>query len=148
MGLSWEGSEFDIIPLPPGSIMNSPTLPPGAITKDNYQNSPYNVTYVDGYGTNGVPYKYFHINNPGLGQWTYAIVQTTAPDSTESLHVYMDNHSDYVFDVNTNKERYYISTDQNGVVTPATVNIAATLFQGAEPNTSGEHTITIRLVYR
>jgi hypothetical protein len=142
MGLSWEGSAYDFIVLPPGIIMNSSTVPLGAITKDNYQNSPYNVSFVDGYATNGIPYKYFHVNNPGLGQWTYAIVETTPPDTTESLKVYMANHSDYVFDVNTDHERYYISTDQNGNVTPATVNITATVFQGSDSQGQGEHTIT------
>jgi len=142
--MTWEGSEFSLVLLPPGiAVTNPPNIPAGAITQNNFQNSNYEVNFVNGYASHGTPYKYFHVNNPGLGQWTYAIVQNTAPDSTEAVRVYSANHSDYVLNVNTDKERYYITTDQNGNVTPTTVNITATLFQGGDSQGQDEHTITV-----
>ena len=84
MGLSWQGSEYSLVLLPPGIfVTNPPNLPAEAITQQNYlspANANYEIEFFNGYNGGSVtPYKYFRINNPGIGAWTYAILENTAP---------------------------------------------------------------------
>jgi hypothetical protein len=54
----------------------------------------------------------------------------------------MDNHQDLILDVNSDKERYYITYDQNGNPVPVLVNLTAKLTEGGENANQNEHIIT------
>ncbi|MEJ2542671.1 MAG: T9SS type A sorting domain-containing protein [Calditrichaceae bacterium] len=148
MALAWQGSEYELVPLPPGVIVSDPyNLPPGAITEDNYDdpdNAGYEIEFFDGYDDH-YPFKYFRINNPGLGGWTYAIIENEPPpaDETEPLRVYMANESDLVLDFKSDRERYTLSKDQYGQPEPVFVNLEARLLQGGETSGLEDHTKTV-----
>ena len=117
MGLSWQGSEYELVLLPPGQTVGAGgVLPPGAITQANYGSSNYEVEFFNGAGSYGKPYKYFRVNNPGIGAWTYAIIENTPPPvgQTEPIRVYISNESDLVLLFKSDKERYTVMNDQNG----------------------------------
>jgi predicted acyltransferase (DUF342 family) len=148
MGISWEGSEYSLVVLPPGVfITNPPNLPPQAITQDNYSNAAnaiYDIQFFNGYDSGAVaPYKYFRINNPGIGAWTYAIIENTPPAAPEPLRVYMANGSDIVLDFKSDQDRYVLTKDQNGNPVPVLVNLQATLMQGGENSGINGHTQTV-----
>jgi hypothetical protein len=102
----------------------------------------YNIELINGY-TSGSPYKFFRINNPGIGAWTYALIEDTPPDSVEPVRVYMTNESDLVLEFISDQERYYIQYDQNGNAIPVTVNLEAKLYQGGETTGLNNHTQTV-----
>jgi hypothetical protein len=107
--------------------------------------SPYNVELINGYvpGQN-FPYKFFRVNNPGLGAWTYAVIENTAPESPETIKVYMANESDLVLTFKTDQERYALMYDSNNNPIPIPVLFTANLTQGGDGETSGlnDHTET------
>ncbi len=80
---------------------------------------------------------------PGRGSWRYGIIENTPPDSIESLRVHMANHSDLQLDVNTDQERYYVTTDQNGNVIPDTVYLTAKFTRGGDSNIQNGHVIKV-----
>ncbi len=135
--------------LPPGVTFdeNNPVVPPGAITEDNYQSFPeYGVEFFDGYhGASqfNKPYKFFKINNPGIGAWKYAVLEVTQPDTTEPLRVYMANEADLVLDFYTDQERYILTNDQNNNPIPEEVVFTAILRQGGESSETGDDTKTV-----
>jgi hypothetical protein len=146
MGLSWQGSEYSIVLLPPGVfVTDPPNLPAGAITQDNYTTSNYDAELVNGFSANGKPYKYFRVNNPGLGAWTYAVVENTPPPTgqTEPIRVYMSNEADLVLEFKSDQERYYLQYDQNGDPIPVIINLEATVIQGGETSGFNDHTKTV-----
>ncbi|NNJ53297.1 MAG: T9SS type A sorting domain-containing protein, partial [Ignavibacteriaceae bacterium] len=89
------------------------------------------------------PYKFFKINNPGIGAWKYAILEVTPPDTTEPLRVYMANEADLVLDFFTDQERYFLTNDQNNNPIPEEVVFTATLRQGGELSETGYDTKTV-----
>ena len=116
MGLSWQGSEYELVLLPPGQFVSpGGVLPPGAITESNAGSSPYGVEFFDGTVSYGKPYKYFRVNNPGLGAWTYAIVENVPPTSPEPIRVYMSNEADLVMTFKSDQERYTLQNDQTEI---------------------------------
>ena len=143
-GLQWQGSEYELVLLPPGITFdeNNPVIPSGAITEDNYQSFvDYNVEFFNGYDSTGVlfykPFKFFRVNNPGLGAWKYAILENEGPlVGEEPLRVYMSNESDLVLSFKTDKERYFLAGDS------VQVTFIATLTQGGESLDPDEHTQT------
>jgi hypothetical protein len=145
MGLSWQGSEYSIALLPPGVfVTNPPNLPAGAITQDNYLSSNYDVEFLNGNASYGKPYKFFRVNNPGIGAWTYAVVENTPPPAgeTEPIRVYMSNEADLVLSFRSNQERYFLNYDQSGNPIPVLVNLEATVIQGGETSGLPDHTKT------
>ena len=149
MGISWRGSEYSLVLLPPGVfITNPPNLPAEAITQDNYlnaSNAGYDIEFFNGYTVGSLaPYKYFKINNPGIGAWTYALIENTPPSAgSEPIRVYMANGSDYVLDFKTDQERYILTSDQNGNPVPVNIHLEAAITQGGESSSFGDHTKTI-----
>jgi hypothetical protein len=144
MGLSWQGSEYRIILLPPDIFINplNPTaIPEGAITEENYTTSIYDVEFFDIYGLDQIyPHKFFRVNNPGVGQWTYALIEETKPESPEPVRVYFANESDLVLEFKTDQERYILINDS----IPVEISFTATLFQGGETSERlDEHTQTV-----
>ena len=82
--LSWEGSEYSILPVPPFDQngvkikINGPAdLQQYGITESNTQG--YDVEFVDLFDENGTPFKSVKVNNPIKGAWKYVIFQDDAP---------------------------------------------------------------------
>ena len=145
MGLSWQGSEYSLVLLPPGIFVNDPpNLPEGAITQENYQNSAFDIDFINGFESSGKPYKFFQVNNPGIGAWTYAIIENESPpaDSTEPIRVYSANEMDLILEFKSDRERYFLQFDQDGNAIPILVNLEAKLFEGGESAGFSGHTIT------
>ena len=89
------------------------------------------------------PYKFFKVNNPGIGAWKYAVLEITQPDTTEPLRVYMANEADLVLEFYTDQERYILTNDQNNNPIPEEVIFTAILRQGGELSESGDDTKTV-----
>jgi hypothetical protein len=153
LGLDWQGSEYSLVLLTPGTIitasdvpLDTANLPTGVISESNYLASEYvayDIEFFDGYNSS-YPYKVFRVNNPGIGAWTYAIIEDQAPTNTEPVRVYMANESDLVLTFDTDQERYYIQYNQDGSPINAVVKFTATLFEGGEFDDGlGEHTQSV-----
>ncbi len=54
----------------------------------------------------------------------------------------MANSSDMILQFNTDKERYYLQTDQNGNPIPVTVNMNAKVIQGGDTSSLVGHVLT------
>jgi len=123
--------------------MPPPDLPEGAITQENYQNSGFDIDFINGFESSGKPYKFFQVNNPGIGAWTYAIIEITPPVSTEPIRTYMANESDLILEFETDSVRYWLQYDGNDPIT-IEVKFIATLTQGGESSSEpGNHTQTV-----
>jgi hypothetical protein len=127
MGLQWDGSNYNLVLLPPGcEITDPPNLPACAITEDNYWEpdyAEYDIEFFNGYNGQGSfnkPFKFFKVNNPlagGVGAWKYAIEEIVPPtEGEEPLRVYMSKESDLVLDFFTDQERYYLYDENNNPV--------------------------------
>jgi hypothetical protein len=151
MGLQWDGSEYELVLLPPGETFNGSNddLPPGAINEDddNELFDTYGVEFISGYDTYGKPYKFFKVNNPlalGAGAWKYAILENEPPlEGEEPLRVYMSKESDLVLDFFTDQERYYLTYDENNNPEDVFVLFTAILTRGGESLRDDEHTQTV-----
>ena len=147
MGVSWKGSLYNFIIIPPGVYYQLPldtnNIPPGLITESNYDTSRFDIEFYNGYqGNNPIPYKFFRINHPTIGQWRYAIIEKVAPDSTEPIRVYMANSSDLVLQFSTDQDRYYVKEDNSGNPIAVTVNFTAKVLQAGNTKGIDGHVIT------
>jgi hypothetical protein len=123
-------------------LFNPPALPEGAITEENYLSSGMDVELVNGMSAYNKPFKFFRVNNPAAGAWTYAVLENVPPagGATEDINVYMAGRQDLTLEFNT--DRQYYSLQQNGNVSPAPVHFEAKISEGGEPGISGEHIIS------
>jgi hypothetical protein len=89
------------------------------------------------------PYQFFRINNPGLGGWTFAVVEVEEPDTTEPIRVYIANEADLILEFKSDKERYWLQYDENGNPIPVQIELEATLIEGGETSGLSDHTKTV-----